>query len=789
MSSWRNHFVSSLKTFSFLTVPLLLMILLPCSLSAQLSGTYTIGSGGDYTTFNDAITALNSSGISGAVTFNVLAGSYNESIVIGEITGASAVNTVTFDGGSGNAATRILTYAVPSADGSVVTLNGADYVRIRNISIVSTDALYGYGIKFSNSADYNEITGCNITLPENSASYYHRCIVTAPLSGRPGYEDYGSYNLISGNTIRNGLTGIEWHGPSQGNVDDCRSNHFIGNTILNFHDYGIYIYYGAEYTIVGNTIHQRDVATSGGNACALYVSGIIDGATIARNYVSSRVYGMRLNYLNYYAAEYATPIRVYNNMIVVDGTGNVRGLYMFNCKKTDVIHNSLRVTTLISTAYGIYSSGSSTSDNICANNMISVESSGAVRPIYVLSANPFAVFDYNIAHVFGQNVYSTVWRWGGVNYISLDALKSSVTGFHQHSLDADPEWLSPTDLHTMALAAYRTGLGGLDLPLDYDGETRYSSPCIGADEYVLCDLTCPDNIVLDNDAGLCSAVATFMPTATIGCGTVTCNPPSGSIFPVGTTTVDCYTDAGPQCSFTVTVHDAEAPIISSASPMVLWPVDHGYETVGVQQLVASVADNCDMLSAGDIRIVGAYSDEDEIGQGSGNTLDDIVIAQDCQSVELRRERDGTGDGRVYSIQLAVTDAAGNTGVAVSKVHVSHNSNSAAVEGPALYTVAGPCGAPKQRISAPLPGSMTLQQNYPNPFNPSTTILFSIPDDNIISLRVYDMLGRTVETLAEGRYAAGAYTVQFDASWLAAGRYVYRLEGGGQILQRSMLLIK
>jgi subtilisin-like proprotein convertase family protein len=80
---------------------------------------------------------------------------------------------------------------------------------------------------------------------------------------------------------------------------------------------------------------------------------------------------------------------------------------------------------------------------------------------------------------------------------------------------------------------------------------------------VACMLTCPANITTSNDPDQCGAVVNYpAPTTTGDCGTVTCAPPSGSFFPVGTTTVTCTSTAGPSCDFTVTVNDTQPPTIT-----------------------------------------------------------------------------------------------------------------------------------------------------------------------------------------------------------------------------------
>ena len=89
----------------------------------------------------------------------------------------------------------------------------------------------------------------------------------------------------------------------------------------------------------------------------------------------------------------------------------------------------------------------------------------------------------------------------------------------------------------------------------------------------------------------------------------------------------------------------------------------------------------------------------------------------------------------------------------------------------------------------LPKEFKLAQNYPNPFNPSTVIEFSIPVSGTYSLVVYDIIGQEVTTLVSGTMSAGYHRVNFDASRLASGMYIYRLVGNNVNITKKMLLTK
>ncbi|MGE5796425.1 MAG: T9SS type A sorting domain-containing protein, partial [Ignavibacteria bacterium] len=89
----------------------------------------------------------------------------------------------------------------------------------------------------------------------------------------------------------------------------------------------------------------------------------------------------------------------------------------------------------------------------------------------------------------------------------------------------------------------------------------------------------------------------------------------------------------------------------------------------------------------------------------------------------------------------------------------------------------------------VPKKFALEQNYPNPFNPATIINYQIPQDGLVTLKIYDVLGREVKSLINEYKGAGRYEVKFDASSLSSGTYIYRLKANDFILSKKMLLVK
>ena len=94
----------------------------------------------------------------------------------------------------------------------------------------------------------------------------------------------------------------------------------------------------------------------------------------------------------------------------------------------------------------------------------------------------------------------------------------------------------------------------------------------------------------------------------------------------------------------------------------------------------------------------------------------------------------------------------------------------------------------------LPTSFNLNQNYPNPFNPITSIQYELPEDALVNITIYDMMGRNVKTLINGLQKAGYRSVQWNATNssnepVSAGLYIYTIQSGNFLQTRKMVLVK
>ena len=197
------------------------------------------------------------------------------------------------------------------------------------------------------------------------------------------------------------------------------------------------------------------------------------------------------------------------------------------------------------------------------------------------------------------------------------------------------------------------------------------------------------------------------------------------------------------------------------------------------------------------------------GGGSGTVDATFLIVDDSGSPVDGATVDGTFSGDLTGTDSGVTDGNGEAvltsdsftsrpfdlGICADNVtHPTLTYDPAQNTDPGFdCSTAAPSAAngiaDRNAIKSDVPEEFELEQNYPNPFNPTTIISYGVPEAGEVSVKVYNMLGQVVATLADGYQAQGRYTVSFDASGLSAGIYLYTIESANTKLTRRMTLLK
>ncbi|MFQ5629052.1 MAG: malectin domain-containing carbohydrate-binding protein [bacterium] len=203
--------------------------------------------------------------------------------------------------------------------------------------------------------------------------------------------------------------------------------------------------------------------------------------------------------------------------------------------------------------------------------------------------------------------------------------------------------------------------------------------------------------------------------------------------------------------------------------------------------------NFDVSSAGTFDVT-LYLMAPVYNPTSGNFIMDVwsegILVFDDLDVDT--QAGGTFQALIKTFSVSVTDGTLNIQfLTVNKAVLV--SAIAVVQQPTAPDLAKRKSAEDQFVNAS-PGSFELFQNYPNPFNPETNIRFSIPKDMYLTLKIYNILGEEVRTLVDGFQQAGNFIVHWDTRndagiRLPSGTYIYRLQGGGEVSVKEMILLR
>lgn len=460
-----------------------------------LSGTYTIGNNSDFSTFSSAVSALSSGGVCAPVVFNVKNGTYVETLSLGEITGASATNTITFKSANGNRANVVLGQLISS--GAIITMNGTDYITFKDMTIqVGSGSSGGNTIYMYNGANSNTFENNQIVGVASTSSSTNNAVIYSSTS-----LDYN--NRFEGNYIKHGSYGIFWQGSSSSSSGretgtEVISNSFddqyiralylnyqtgpkaIDNYITTSSSYsswiGIYIHYCYDdVRVQRNTVDVNATSSfSGGSGIYLYYAD--DDVSISRNHITfgaqSGRYGMILNYL--------TNAVVDNNVIQVGYNSSTYGIYQYyGGTNNKYYYNSVNVDSrysLSASFHNNYGRGYTCYNNVFANT-------GSGYSVYY--------FPNSSTYVPTTSDYNSFYRTSGSSIIRYRTSNYSLSTWNsQFSRDGNsnvstPNFPSNTNLRSCNQSYYLKGTAISSITYDYDGTSRPSSgsTSIGAFEF------------------------------------------------------------------------------------------------------------------------------------------------------------------------------------------------------------------------------------------------------------------------------------------------------------------
>lgn len=464
------------------------------------AGIYTINNQAptgnrNYNSFADAIRSMDC-GIAGPIQFEVAAGSgpYTEQITIPKIKGASAINTVTFNG---NDAT--LTYgASVSARKATLVLSNASHTIIKNLNIATTAATNAIAINITNNSDSNVIRKCTISAPSLNASSI-ACIVFngGPSGSISSGASNSDYNVIDSNIIKGGYYGISMNGSDFAGGAACAvNNSFTGNTIQDFFYYGFYMTYNTNTLLEGNDF-SRPNATAGGTVYAVWYGPTLEGANVNRNKIhdlfanfltsTGTAYGIRVAGAN---APVDKPNMITNNLVYnFHGTPTQYGIYVqSNSENTKIYHNTVSIddTSATFTRGGACFYLNNDAPGIeLKNNLFTMRRKVSARTyaMYINRATYQIVSDNNNAFIDQSSSFLYTGYLGGTLYKTMDDWKGA--GFDANSWGLNPGYADPANGNfkptVMALANKGAALG---VVRDILGTRRNTNtPDVGAYEF------------------------------------------------------------------------------------------------------------------------------------------------------------------------------------------------------------------------------------------------------------------------------------------------------------------
>ena len=420
-------------------------------------GVYTINSGlatggTNFQTFAAAINAM-SCGINGAVVFNVSGGPFVEQVRIPEIFGASATNTVTFNGNNST-----LQFTPASGARYILQLDGADFVVIKKFNIVTpASATFGWGVHLINGANSNIIDSCTINISTVTSTTQSNSGGIIASGSNTSVLTAGNYNsnLIRGNTIIGAYQGISLYGGAS--PASVLNNTITGNQIRDFYARGI-ILTQTDGTIVSfNNIHRTNRTDAGGATFAgielasATKNSVLNGNSIHDTHTNATAktgdaYGI---YFNFNDAPTGSQNTATNNIVYKFNSvsGAQYAIYNAGSDGTHIYHNSVLLDEATSTSgstYGFYQTTSAINVNFRNNNVVVTRAgSGNKRAVYFATTTSTIVSNNNNLYVAGTN--ASVGQLGTASYATLPLwIAGTFNTYDVASISVDPNYQNPS---------------------------------------------------------------------------------------------------------------------------------------------------------------------------------------------------------------------------------------------------------------------------------------------------------------------------------------------------------
>lgn len=749
-----------------------------------LLGTYNIP--GDYPDFTSAIADLNAFGVCGATVFEVQDGIYPEQIVLGDVTNASATNTITFRSQSGVANNVILTFApTVSTDNYTIRFDGGDYFVFEDIALQSTGAAFGHVLEYTNGASNNQVLSCIIRDDgTTSTTSTNKALV---------YSESGSNendNVFDGNVFLGGSYALYWYGVGSSDLES--GTKLINNQFLDHYYRGIHLYYQDAPEILNNTFSTYSIYT--GTIYSLYLTYCdnamkVDGNTVNR--AEKFGYGI---YLSNCDGTQTSPIEVTNNFVVVGDSTNTAtsyGVSVTSSGYVNVSNNSVQMYSAGSSGRGLYVSGGGAVN--VYNNIFSMDGPGYAA--YIVSAFNISMMDHN-------NLFSPNGQLG--NYITdqIDlAAWQAATGFDMNSFSMDPMFFSGTDLHTCNDAFDGAGVSLPYIMTDIDGDMRAATPDIGADEFNSLSTTfsigqdytlCSDDSV-QLVAGLLTGDSAYWSTGVSGNSIWTSGPGTYSVTVTGACGVASDdVEVFPSALVYTDFLDASNAVICNGDTAVLsstmMGTDYDWSTLESSPTIEVATAGTYTLNLTDA--CGSGLDSVEIIVYNEPTADFSTTTSYLTAIFTNNSTNG-GTTNSYSWDFGD----GNSSTLEEPIHVYDTTGIYTV----ILTTTNDCGFKTDTVEVEieLPAQVGIADVFvsgdfavfPNPTSSKVNVELELINRGDVTIQLVDILGKTLLKEDLGSLASGRTTTTLDVSSYNAGSYFILVEVNGSVYAKKLLISK